>query len=430
MSDNAGHDPDLKPLAEHLRARRGSLLEQWRAGIEQDPALPDSSEWTQAQFLDHFPEVLDGVERIFSAWPDPVPGLWRNQAEKAQSHARYRWLQGYTLRTVALEWGSLNRRVLDEIADFYGRTGSRSPALKEALRLWASVLEQHLTESVIGFHHLSQAEAATRAQELGDALHRLRDLNSERSQAVSAAAREIRERLSVAQTSASVMGDESVSVAERHELREMVTRSLQMVGSTLSNVSTLAQLEAGAEHLNVAAIDAGQVMELACLDLQAQLEAQDLRFVPEGPASLPVEGDALRIALLLRHLVLTACSAARHGTMVVKWGADQRTAGRWFLNLAHSVRPGGSRNTSPTALALSEATREAHRTERGPKNPIHGESRGSAPVSPMGSDGVHLAIAKRLCELLHASLEMETTEDGLQYRVTLPQAYAGEEIPR
>jgi signal transduction histidine kinase len=45
-------------------------------------------------------------------------------------------------------------------------------------------------------------------------------------------------------------------------------------------------------------------------------------------------------------------------------------------------------------------------------------------VSPLGSDGMHLAIAKRLCELLHASLELEAADAGLQYRVTLPRAYS------
>lgn len=420
----------LQALAAALHERRAPLLGDWRDAIDQDPSLPDITEWTQEQLLDHFPDVLDGFERALAAWPEVTPALWRRQMEKAHAHARYRWLQGYSLRTIVQEWSGLNRCVLVEMARFCTTQRDTGDALNHALQIWASVLEHHLTESVIAFDHLQQAEAATRAQELADTLRRLRELHSTGSQALSAAADRMRDSLSVAQTSVSVMSDGGLSDDDRTELHALTQSSFDAVRESLSSMATLSRLEAGAEQLTLAAIDAGAVIVTAHGALLDELKHAPVALTAHGPDQLPVEGDALRIALVLRHLVLTALPAVRDGEITITWGEDQRSPARWFLNLAHPMAIGGSRATSPTALALSEATRHAHQTERGPKASIHGDARAPAPVSPLGSDGMHLAIAKRLCELLHASLEMEATGEGLQYRVTLPKSYAGDDVQR
>jgi hypothetical protein len=419
----------LRALAAALHERRTPLLDGWRGTIDQDPSLPDTAEWTEEQLLDHFPDVLDGFERTLAAWPDATPALWRRQMDKAQAHARYRWLQGYSLRTIAQEWSGLNRCVLAEIARFFAASRDAGDALADALQIWASVLEHHLVESVIAFDHLQQAEAATRAQELADTLRHLRELHSTGSQALSAATDRMRDSLSVAQTSVSVMSDGGLSDDDRTELHALTQTSFDAVRESLSSMAALSRLEAGAEQMTVAAIDAGAVIANAHAALRDELRHAAVALIAHGPDQLPVEGDALRISLVLRHLVLTALPAVREGAMTITWGEDHRSPGRWFLSLAHPTAIDGSRATSPTALALSEATRDAHRIERSPKQPIHGEGRAPAPVSPLGSDGMNLAIAKRLCELLHASLEMEATDEGLQYRVTLPKAYAGDDVP-
>lgn len=419
----------LRALADALRSRRTDVLACWRQGVALDPALPDTTEWTEVQLLDHFPEILDRYEQLLTVWPNTLPGLWRRHTEKAQAHARYRWLQGFALRTVIHEWNGLNRCMQAEIARFFAARPGSLAALDSALQVWGGVLEHHLTESVIAFEQLQQAEAATRGQEIADALHRLRELQAARSQALNATTQEIRDRLSVAQTSVSVMADSGLDARERAELRELTQSSFDSVVESLASVAALCRLEAGADPLTAGRIDAGAVMANACSDLARELEAMPVTVSVDGPDELAVEGDAMRLPLLLRHLALTAAAATGDGELTIKWGDDQRSPGRWFINLAHPVVPDGSRATSPTALALSEATRDAHRTERAPRPPLHGEERAVVPVSPLGSDGIHLAIAKRLCELLHASLELEATDEGLQYRVTLPKAYAGEADP-
>lgn len=428
MHPNEQIQPSLQALASALHARRAPVLDAWRTMIEQDPTLPDMAEWTQEQLFDHFPEVLDGFEHALAVQPDTMAALWRRQTEIAQAHARYRWLQGYSLRTIVQEWNCLNRCMLAEMSRFFAAHPDAAAAWGHALQLWAGVLEQHLTESVVAFDDLQQREAGTRAQELTETLRHLRELHATASQAMSAATDRMRDTLSVAQTSVSVMSDGSLSDQDRTELLTLAQASFDTVRESLSSMAALSRLEAGAEHRTVSMIDAAAVIATAHASLLDELRHTPVALAIHGPEQLPVEGDALRISLVLRHLLLTALPAAGNAELTITWGEDQRSPGRWFLSLAHPLAIDGSRATSPTALALSDATRDAHRTERSQKSPLHGEARASAPLSPLGSDGMHLAIAKRLCELLHASLELEATDAGLQYRVTLPRVYTDDTL--
>lgn len=421
----------LVQLARYLRDQRGALLDEWRAMVARDPSLPDTSEWTQAQFVDHFPEVLDGYERLLQAWPDPAPGIWRRHSEKADAHARFRWLQGYSMRTVSQEWGYLNRCIVARLSAFRDVPDEAGHAVRHhAHQLWAGVLDQHLTESIDEFHGLLQAEAATRAQELTEALARVRQLEKQRSEVMHSAACELRNDMSLVLTTASVLGDDSLDGSERAELRRLFQSGFGSLDQALDNMLRLAQLEAGADQLATAPLDAGEAMMVACSALQPMAEERSVELQFDGPGSLPVEGDAMRLPMLVRHLLLAAAPGSRNGAIEIRWGEDRRANGRWFINLRYLLSISGERVSSPTAAVLSEATRDAHRTQRGTRVPLDGEGRATASVSPMGSDGIHLAIAKRLCELLGASLELEAIDTGLQYRVTLPRAYNAETIPR
>jgi signal transduction histidine kinase len=49
---------------------------------------------------------------------------------------------------------------------------------------------------------------------------------------------------------------------------------------------------------------------------------------------------------------------------------------------------------------------------------------GHQPVSTLAGEGIGLSIVKRLCELLDASLELETEPSaGTTFRVSFPRAY-------
>jgi light-regulated signal transduction histidine kinase (bacteriophytochrome) len=83
--------------------------------------------------------------------------------------------------------------------------------------------------------------------------------------------------------------------------------------------------------------------------------------------------------------------------------------------------------------ALYEATQTAHQVEEGrhstvtdhpayaPTVPAQSKT---LPASQQPGEGIGLSIVKRLCELLDASLELETSPgQGSTFRVTLPRRY-------
>ena len=104
---------------------------------------------------------------------------------------------------------------------------------------------------------------------------------------------------------------------------------------------------------------------------------------------------------------------------------------RWQLSIADSG-PGITQTTSaPIAQALEEATREAHRTDAEAQSPSAAQSTstsdaGESParVPVVHGEGIGLAIVKRLCELLEATLELESRDVGTTFRVSLPRKYS------
>ena len=90
------------------------------------------------------------------------------------------------------------------------------------------------------------------------------------------------------------------------------------------------------------------------------------------------------------------------------------------------------------ARQIYEATQTAHQVEEhygdnlsahstnAPTVPAQSET---LPASQLPGEGVGLSIVKRLCELLDASIELETTPGaGSTFRVTLPQRYEESKI--
>jgi hypothetical protein len=81
---------------------------------------------------------------------------------------------------------------------------------------------------------------------------------------------------------------------------------------------------------------------------------------------------------------------------------------------------------APLAQALNTATKEAHAIAREPAVPTLPSA--SVPVrtaSEQPSEGVGLSIVKRLCELLDASMELETKPgSGTTFRIIFPRQYS------
>jgi signal transduction histidine kinase len=147
---------------------------------------------------------------------------------------------------------------------------------------------------------------------------------------------------------------------------------------------------------------------------------------------LEVEGDRIKTLRLAQNLLLNALNYTHEGGVTVQWEAHG-DAGRprWQISIADSG-PGITQTTNaPIAQALEEATREAHGSDAAPQTPSAAPDAAApaaagvqARVPVVHGEGIGLAIVKRLCELLEATLELESRDVGTTFRVSLPRKYS------
>ena len=102
----------------------------------------------------------------------------------------------------------------------------------------------------------------------------------------------------------------------------------------LDDVTDLARLHAGQEVRRVAPFDAADVLRRLCDDLRPVAEAKKLYLKALGVATLPVEGDAIKVRRIAQNLLLNALKYTESGGVLVRWGDTvARDDGRWVLTI-------------------------------------------------------------------------------------------------
>jgi signal transduction histidine kinase len=195
----------------------------------------------------------------------------------------------------------------------------------------------------------------------------------------------------------------------------------------------VARLEAGHERRRISEFDAATTLRNLCETMRNAAAERNLFLLAQGPDSLPIAGDQAKVLRLAQNLILNALKATEQGGVRVLWEAREA---HWVL-CVQDTGPGFTRGpAAPLERALKRATEESHEVEE------RAEAAGDAPTGvvpaptlpsqsghrapqALAGEGIGLSIVKRLCELLDASLELETAAgDGSTFRVTFPRSYA------
>ena len=154
-----------------------------------------------------------------------------------------------------------------------------------------------------------------------------------------------------------------------------------------------------------------------------------------GPDSLLVHGDRAKVQRVLQNLLLNALKYTQSGGVTVIWGDGKSLDTQEWMFCVQDTGPGLDAGPgAPLARQLYEATQTAHAVddihaaERTavdmPTAPTVPAQSTTLPASELPGEGVGLSIVKRLCELLDASLELETSPGkGSTFRVVLPMRY-------
>jgi signal transduction histidine kinase len=229
--------------------------------------------------------------------------------------------------------------------------------------------------------------------------------------------------------------DENTETTVKSEFLLLLQKSVESLHALLNNLLVLSRLEAGQEQRDPQSIDAAAVLKQICDSLQQFATERGLFLHANGPASLSVQGDAVNIRRITQNLILNALKYTSQGGVTVAWEAlETEGLQRWAFSIEDTGPGIPSDAIAPLASAIEESTLEAQtveqsldalasspaRTKAAP--PMPSGPRGYAPQQP--GEGIGLAIVKRLCELLDATLELKTDlQRGSAFRVVLPRHY-------
>ena len=417
-------------LGRHFRARASAVVAAWRAAVAADPSLKTGASLPRAQLEDHLPGWLDAFAAVLEQ-PAGAASTRIDVAEKAdaRAHGLQRWQQGYDLHEVTREWGCMHRCLVAEMEHAASiHTGLPAADLAEARLKLADRISDATSASAEQYFRLERVEASGSVRDLERALGDVRALELARAELWQQAAHDLRGNLGVVSNVATGLSFSELPAERRQDFLGRLRNNVEALRLLLDDVTSLARLQAGQELRSVAPFDAAQLLRRLCDDVRPMAESRRLTLEASGPETLRVEGDAVKVRRVVQNLLLNALKYTRVGGVVVTWGdSDVRDEARWRLTIADTGPGFHSGPGSPLANALSQATVQGHPETGGTSGGVDAEvaTSDAGDVMPVPGEGIGLSIVKRLCELLNASVELESAPDqGTTFRILLPRSYA------
>jgi signal transduction histidine kinase len=425
-------------VAAHLKQRRSQILAQWHHKVAGDPGVGAASSLARAQFIDHIPRILDAFDRALTARSrQGEAAAEADELAGAAEHGEHRWLHGYNSRETLCEWGHLHMSMLGELESFaLGATDIDASVVSEARIMLAQLFVDCMVESASSHAALDRAEAAGRLRELERVLEQLRSVERERSELWREAAHDLRGNVGAVKLAANALGH-AAATPELPAFVSLVRKTADSLDTLLNDLIELARLEAGREQRNVARFNARTEISELCDSLQPLAASRKLFLKFDAPAALVVDGDAVKVRRIAQNLILNALKYTEKGGVVVSC-ADVATGevARWALTVGDTGVGLNAGVMAPITQALSTATKEAHAVARESAKGQAATELSTVPTLPSASvpvrtaseqpsEGVGLSIVKRLCELLDASMELETSPgSGTTFRIIFPRQYS------
>jgi signal transduction histidine kinase len=375
------------------------------------------------------PALLDALQTRLQESPrEETDAAEASRKQDSAAHGLMRWQQGYDLREVTREWAHLHLCLVEELERYAAdHPGLKAGVMPLARRAVAELVSDGVSESTTQHFALREIEAEGNLRDLEEAIAQLRDLERQRTELWREAAHDLRNNLGAVATATAGVASEGLPEPLRGRFTKLLQTSVSSLHAMLDDVMDLARLEAGHERRQIAALDAAALLSEMCEARQELARARGLSLQASGPVSLPVEGDAVKIVRIAQNLLLNALKYTHEGGVVVTWGTSGSGDGeRWLLEIADTGPGFHAGPGAPLAGALEDATHEAQEVEaqaRG-RHAAPREAPDERAAHQRRGEGIGLSIVKRLCEMLDASMEMESEVDkGTVVRVRFPRRY-------
>ena len=422
----------LSALADYLETRRDEILRSWRAAITKDPTLTTSDSLPRVDLYDHIPALLGTFERqLRQVRPaDAAVHAAAGQAPAA-AHGLQRWQQGYDLREVTRELLKLNEIVVAELESF---AYPRFELAREARRIWASLCSTGIEESVSQYFQLQQQEAAGHVKDLESALLEVQQLEHQRADLWRQAAHDLRGNLGVVANATVGLTQGGLRETARDAFVRILMRNVTSLHHLLNDVTDLARLQAGREERHVEPIDISPVLQQLCEGIRPLAQQRHLFLRCSGPQGFAIDGDEVKIRRIAQNLVLNAVKFTQDGGITVSWGDSTiNDPKRWEL----CIRDTGPGFHGGSDQPLTEALERAHgqsvtvdNVNSGHQEPTETSAAALPPANGTWAanatgEGLGLSIVKRLCDMLDATIDINTEQGvGTTFRILFPRHYS------
>lgn len=404
-------DSPLEELTRYLQARLETIYSDWRLMCESDPMMNSKSSFSREEFNDQIP-VLMGIlmARLRKEDVDLEP------VTVASEHGLHRWQSGYLLPELIKEIEHLFKIIVAELQSFQEKTGRLDvESLLFAQQQIFKIYGEANQGSVLYYHQLMQNVAAERAQGLEFALDQLQQLGQKRGEHLRESSHDLRSSFSILMV-ASQMLESPRTEEERTELMQMLNRHLSSIREMLLQLTDYARIEAGHEDLQLQTFDVAALVKEVVDSAMPLAKHHGLVLEGNGP-ELEVNSDRVKVQRILINLLYNALKYTRTGGIYISWGMEN--SARWTLSI-QDTGPGFTPN-SPAALLADQLkpsvhTAASHQMPELLQVPPISKSETSGKIKE--SEGLGLFIVKKLCELMKASMDIESApERGTLVRI-------------
>ncbi|WP_247236732.1 sensor histidine kinase KdpD [Telluribacter sp. SYSU D00476] len=411
-------------LASYLFSRREAILNNWRRTCEEDINLPSLRTMSREEFNNLVPLLLDIYElRLQDITKTDDPTMISSQ------HGLHRWHNGFLFRYLLIEIKYLYQCLADELDRYWQLYPETSATvIKKAYNLLIGIMGETIDGSASRFDELQHLQAASRAANLENAFNRLNELSRERDDILRTSSHDLRGSMSIIQSAAFMLDMEGKSDEERRQLIEMLNRNLQNVQGMLQQLMSLARLDAGQEKLEITTFDASHLLFELVESTTPLADERGIKLLADGPRQLLVTTDEVKIKRIVQNLLLNALHYTPSGVVSVTWATESES--RWTLTVQDSGPglPEGLvsllvNHLKPplenTAIFNKEDAKSIDITQTVGYNEYM--LKNNPLKTGEGGEGVGLYIVKRLCEMLSATMDVETFPGkGTLFRIRFP----------
>ena len=426
------HSDDSQPLlaiVTYLFAQRETILNNWRTACQADPIVSKGPSLSREEFNNLLPLVLDILEaRLLKQVPEADPAI------TAQAHGLHRWQKSFALLDTMREVAHLAQILYSELDRFQSLFPDTNVSLLFHVHQQVTrIMQETMEGSVVKYDELQRLEAAQRAATLEQALTHMTELSSERMNLLRRSTHDLQGGLGIINGAAYMLNLQGLSEEHREQYLAMLSRNLASVEVMLTGLMDLSRLEAGEEVVQLQLIDVAPLLREMAQSGQVLAAERKLFLRAEGPSSLSVETDPIKLQRIMQNLLLNALKYTPSGFVSISWSLENNA--RWLVSVQDSG-PGLPASIvglfgdqlRPTVEATSVLSVDAGEPvavlpDDVPTIPDSTELSNLA-HQPAQGEGIGLQIVKRLCELLKANLEIESIANrGTLLRIRFPVRY-------